>query len=109
MNNGNPLGRVLFFAGLIVLFLFMGYVSYVFPTLASYEYKTKDLLSICFKLSIAHLPLTLLFALIYSLFILAVYYFWPVLFILPGLIGIVKAKLLNIVYDKHTNNDIDNI
>jgi len=105
MNNGNPVGRIVFFSGLVIVFLFIGYVAYIFPTLALYEYKTKELFGICFKLSLAHLPITLLFSIIYVLFILSVYYFWPVLFIFPGLIGIIKAKLLDYVYSKHTNEE----
>ena len=96
------MGKVIFGYGIIIAILYIGYVSYLFPTLASYKYTNKELFSVCFKLSIMHLPITIFFAiLIIGAGVLA-YYFWISLFISPAIIAIIQSKILTKIYLKYS-------
>lgn len=103
MVQGVLMGRVIFFFGVVIAIYFIGYVAYVFPILGAYHYDLKGLLSISFKLSIMHLPITILFALIYIATGLFAYYFWISLFFTPVLVMLIQRKLLNSIFEKHTN------
>lgn len=99
---GDIMGRVVFSFGIIILILFLGFVSYLFPTLAIYEYKTKELISTCFQLSIVHLPITALFGLILLLSIYLIYHYWILLTFLPALLAILQNLILKKIYKKHS-------
>ena len=96
------MGKIIFGCQCVIVVLFIGYISYLFPTLASYEYTNKDLFNVCFKLSIMHLPVTLLFAFMIIGAGVFAYYFWISLFITPAIIAIVQSKILNKIYKKHS-------
>ena len=100
--GGVLMGKVIFAFGGVMLFLFLGYISFLFSTLALYEYKTKDLFDTCFKLSIMHLPVTILLALLLALSIYICYHYWVCLFFMPALLVIVQLFLLKKVYKKHS-------
>ena len=96
------MGRVVFTFGIVILVFLVGYISFVFPTLASYKYGLKELLGISFKLTVVHLPIAILFSVMYLLVILCAYYFWPSLFFTPVLVVLVQRRFLNSIYSKHT-------
>ena len=96
------MGRVVFTFGIVILVFLVGYISFVFPTLASYKYGLKELLGISFKLTVVHLPVAFLFGVLYLLVILFAYYFWPSLFFTPVLVVLVQRRFLNSIYSKHT-------
>ena len=102
MNGGVLMGRVVFTFGIVILVFLVGYISFVFPTLASYKYGLKELLGISFKLTVVHLPVAFLFGVLYLLVILFAYYFWPSLFFTPVLVVLVQRRFLNSIYSKHT-------
>ena len=102
MSGGVLMGRVVFTFGIVILVFLVGYISFVFPTLASYKYGLKELLGISFKLTVVHLPIAILFSVLYLLVILCAYYFWPSLFFTPVLVVIVQISFLNSIYSKHT-------
>ena len=102
MSGGVLMGRVVFTFGIVILVFLVGYISFVFPTLASYKYGLKELLGISFKLTVVHLPIAILFSVLYLLVILCAYYFWPSLFFTPVLVVLVQRKFLNSIYSKHT-------
>ena len=102
MSGGVLMGRVVFTFGIVILVFLVGYISFVFPTLASYKYGLKELLGISFKLTVVHLPIAILFSVLYLLVILCAYYFWPSLFFTPVLVVLVKRRFLNSIYSKHT-------
>lgn len=102
MISGVLIGRLVFFFGAVVAVFFIGYVSYVFPTLASYHYGLKALLNVSLKLSIMHLPYTILFALLYILSALFAYYFWISLFFMPVIVMLIQRKFLNKIFQSHT-------
>ena len=102
MIAGALMGRVIFTCGLVIAIIYIGYVSYLFPTLASYKYTNKELFSVCFKLSIMHLPITILFSALVIFSAILAYYFWITLFITPTLISIIQSKILNKIYLKYT-------
>ena len=102
MSGGVLMGRVVFTFGIVILVFLVGYISFVFPTLASYKYGLKELLGISFKLTVVHLPIAILFSVLYLLVILCAYYFWPSLFFTPVLVVLVQRRFLNSVYSKHT-------
>ena len=102
MIGGVLMGRVIFTCGIIIAVLYIGYISYLFPTLATYKYTNKELFSVCFKLSIVHLPITLLFALLILGTAILAYYFWISLFITPTIIAIIQSKILTKIYKKYT-------
>ncbi|MBS7353303.1 MAG: DUF624 domain-containing protein [Erysipelotrichaceae bacterium] len=102
MSGGVLMGRVVFTFGIVILVFLVGYISFVFPTLASYKYGLKELLGISFKLTVVHLPIAILFSVLYLLVILCAYYFWPSLFFTPVLVVVVQRRFLNSIYSKHT-------
>ena len=102
MSGGVLMGRVVFTFGIVILVFLVGYISFVFPTLASYKYGLKELLGISFKLTVVHLPIAILFSVLYLLVILCAYYFWPSLFFTPVLVVLVQRMFLNSIYSKHT-------
>ena len=102
MSGGVLMGRVVFTFGIVILVFLVGYISFVFPTLASYKYGLKELLVISFKLTVVHLPIAILFSVLYLLVILCAYYFWPSLFFTPVLVVLVQRRFLNSIYSKHT-------
>ena len=102
MSGGALMGRVVFTFGIVILVFLVGYISFVFPTLASYKYGLKELLGISFKLTVVHLPIAILFSVLYLLVILCAYYFWPSLFFTPVLVVLVQRRFLNSIYSKHT-------
>lgn len=102
MSGGVLMGRVVFTFGIVILLFIVGYISFVFPTLASYKYGLKELLSVSFKLTVVHLPVALLFSVLYLLVILFAYYFWPSLFFTPVGVILIQRKLLNNIYSSHT-------
>ena len=102
MSGGVLMGRVVFTFGIVILVFLVGYISFVFPTLASYKYGLKELLGISFKLTVVHLPIAILFSVLYLLVILCAYYFWPSLFFTPVLVVLVRRRFLNSIYSKHT-------
>lgn len=102
MSGGVLMGRVVFTFGIVILVFLVGYISFVFPTLASYKYGLKELLGISFKLTVVHLPIAILFSVLYLLIILCAYYFWPSLFFTPVLVVLVQRRFLNSIYSKHT-------
>ena len=102
MSGGVLMGRVVFTFGIVILVFLVGYISFVFPTLASYKYGLKELLGISFKLTVVHLPVAFLFGVLYLLVILCAYYFWPSLFFTPVLVVLVQRRFLNSIYSKHT-------
>ena len=102
LSGGVLRGRVVFTFGIVILVFLVGYISFVFPTLASYKYGLKELLGISFKLTVVHLPIAILFSVLYLLVILCAYYFWPSLFFTPVLVVLVQRRFLNSIYSKHT-------
>ena len=102
MSGGVLMGRVVFTFGIVILVFLVGYISFVFPTLASYKYGLKELLGISFKLTVVHLPIAILFSVLYLLVILCAYYFWPSLFFTPVLVVLVQRRFLKSIYSKHT-------
>ena len=102
MSGGVLMGRVVFTFGIVILVFLVGYISFVFPTLASYKYGLKELLGISFKLTVVHLPIAIMFSVLYLLVILCAYYFWPSLFFTPVLVVLVQRRFLNSIYSKHT-------
>ena len=102
MSGGVLMGRVVFTFGIVILVFLVGYISFVFPTLASYKYGLKELLGISFKLTVVHLPIAILFSVMYLLVILCAYYLWPSLFFTPVLVVLVQRRFLNSIYSKHT-------
>lgn len=102
MSGGVLMGRVVFTFGIVILLFIVGYISFVFPTLASYKYGLKELLSVSFKLTVVHLPVALLFSVLYLLVILFAYYFWPSLFFTPALVVLIQRKFLKRIYESHS-------
>lgn len=102
MSGGVLMGRVVFTFGIVILVFLVGYISFVFPTLASYKYGLKELLGISFKLTVVHLPIAILFSVLYLLVILCAYYFWPSLFFTPAVVILIQRRFLNKIYGSHT-------
>ena len=102
MISGVFMGKVIFGFGIVIFILYIGYLSYLFPTLATYKYTNRELFSVCFKLSIMHLPITLFFAVLIISATIFAYYFWITLFISPAIIAIIQSKILTKIYLKHS-------
>lgn len=101
-SAGVLMGKVIFAFGVVILFLYLGFISYLFPTLALYKYSTKDLFDTCFKLSIMHLPTTILLALLLTFSLYISYHYWVCLLFIPALLAIIQHLLLTRVYKVHS-------
>ena len=66
----------------VILVLITGVVAYWFPVLSRFEFNVGSLITTCLRLSMAHLPSTLLLGLVTTAAVIVVYVFiWPVLFV----------------------------
>lgn len=102
MLQGVIMGKVIFSFGIVISIFYLGYISYIFPTLASYQYTNLELFSVCFKLCIVHFFTTIFFAFLIILISIFAYYFWISLFITPAVFSIIQSKVLNRIYLEHT-------
>ena len=66
----------------VILVLITGIMAYWFPVLSRFEFKVGSLISTCLRLSMAHLPSTLLLGLVTTAAVIIVFiYIWPLLFV----------------------------
>ena len=103
MASGDFIAMVIFILGAIVLVIFTGYVTYLFPIFAKYEYTTKELFDICLRLSIKHIVTTILLSLSLILIIYFIYHFWIALFFMPAIYAIIHKAILEKVLVSHSN------
>lgn len=91
-------GYMLFFAYRVFLLLPIGFLCYLFPVLSRFTFQVNGLLANCGKLAIAHLPSTVLMALI-AFAALIVCSCLPVLvMLLPALVACLHACLLERIF-----------
>lgn len=102
MNAGLFMGKVTFVSGIVFSIYYIGYINYLFPTLANFSNKTSTLFSLCFKLSIIHLPTTLIMSLLVIMTAYMAYNFWIILFFMPAVIAIIQRCLLKRIYKKYS-------
>ena len=102
MVAGDFIAMVIFILGAIVLVIFIGYITYLFPILAKYEYKTKELFEICLKLSIKHIFFTIIISISLLLIVYFVYHFWIALFFIPAIFALIHKSILEKILLKHS-------
>ena len=81
-DTGDRTWGLIYIAFWVFLILINGMLAYLFPVLSRFEFRVGGLFSTCLRLSIKHLPSTLLLGLITTASIIIVWIMiWPVLFI----------------------------
>ena len=81
-DTGSRSWGMIYVAFWVMLVLINGMMAYVFPVLSRFEFKVGGLIATCLRLSMAHLPSTMLLGLITTAAVIVVCVFiWPVLFV----------------------------
>ena len=81
-DTGSRNWGMIYVAFWVMLVLINGIMTYLFPVLSRFEFKVGGLITTCLRLSMAHLPSTLLLGFITTAAVIVVYVFiWPVLFV----------------------------
>lgn len=93
-----PGGYVIYVAFCVVMLLPIGIVCYLFPVLSRFTFGVGGLLKTCGKLAIAHLPSTVLLAVLLSAAVWACVRFWLPVVILPAVLVMLGAQLLERIF-----------
>ena len=81
-DTGSRSWSMAYVAFWVILVLINGMMAYLFPVLSRFEFKLGGLISTCLRLSMAHLPSTLLLGLITTAAVVIVcIFFWSVLLV----------------------------
>lgn len=81
-DTGSRNWGMIYAAFWVILVLINGMMAYLFPVLSRFEFKVGGLIITCLRLSMAHLPSTLLLGFVTTAAVIVVYVFiWPVLFV----------------------------
>lgn len=81
-DTGDRAWGMAYIAFWVLLVLINGMITYLFPVLSRFEFQVGGLFSTCLRLSMGHLPSTMLLGFITTAGIIAVWVLvWPVLFI----------------------------
>ena len=97
-NTGSRVWGTVYIAFWVLLVLINGMLTYIFPVLSRFEFKVGSLISTGIRLSVAHLPSTLLLGIVTTVSIIAVYVMiWPVLFV-PALWALVASLPLERIF-----------
>ena len=89
---------VLYHAYLVFLLLPLGAMCYLFPVLSRFTFRTGGLLLNSSKLAVAHLPSTVLIALILYGAILLCSIFFPLIFLMPTVVALLHSFLLERIF-----------
>lgn len=97
-RTGEQTWGVVYFAFCVLLIVINGMIAYLFPLLSRFEFRVGGLFFTCFRLSMGHLPSTLLLGLITTAGVIAVWVLvWPVLFV-PGLWALAASLPLERIF-----------
>lgn len=100
-NWGSNLGAVMFTAYDLALFLPIGMVIYIFPTMATYEQSLKEYMANALFLTIRHFLTTIILVLLYLEGIVFIIERWfPILF-MPSLLALLTSFFLERIYRKY--------
>lgn len=94
----NSAGYVLYFAYRVFLLLPVGAACYLFPVLSRFTFQVGGLLSNCAKLAIAHLPSTVLMAVIFFAAATVCSNMILFLFLLPTIVALLHSFLLERIF-----------
>lgn len=95
LNSG---GYVLYAAYQIFLLLPVGILCYLFPVLSRFTFQVGGLLVACIKLGIAHLPSTVLLAVIFLAAVTVCSHILVLIFVLPTLVAALHSYLLERIF-----------
>lgn len=88
-------------AGHVVTVILAGMAAYVFPVLGRFEHTVGSLFKTSASLAVAHLPTTIILALlVLETILLCIKYLWPLVF-LPAVAAVLVSLLLERVFRKH--------
>lgn len=104
-NSKSSQGLIMLSIYVAVLLIPLGILSWIFPLMGRFTFSTKQLFSTAFKLSIAHLPVSMLAAVITVAAICAMGFFvWPVLFV-PMLTALILSFLFEKVFKRYMTEE----
>lgn len=99
------MGTVMFVAYYLVLLIPAGLVCYLFPLMARFEFRLKDLFRTAFALTLRHLPSTLVLVLLTTqLTVFTLERWWPVFFT-PVLCTLLSSLFLERIFPKYLNEE----
>lgn len=97
-EGGGEIFYVLYVATWVLMVVLNGMMAYVLPVLSRFEFRLGGLFATCARLSIAHLPTTLLLGLITTLCVLVCTVWWVPLFFIPYAWARVACLLLERIF-----------
>ena len=93
---------VLYIAQYFVLMLPAGVLCWLCPLLGRFDYRVRDLFGAAFRLTVLHLPSTVVVVLLTAqAAVFCVQYWWPVLF-LPGVVMVLASLFTERIFQKYS-------
>ena len=89
---------LLYFAYQVFLLLPLGAVCYIFPVLSRFTFRPGGLLLNSSKLAVAHLPSTVLIALLLYAAVILCAAFFPLIFLMPAVVALLQSFLLERIF-----------
>lgn len=102
LTSGSSIGASLLPAFVIIAILYLIFVAFLFPLLARCENSIKTLLGMCLAMSIRNfLPILSTLLVTAGIFSVAIFVFWPLIFIAPGLSAYLNSYIFNHILNKY--------
>ena len=93
---------LLYVAQYFALMIPAGVLSWLFPLLGRFDYRVRDLFGAAFRLTVLHLPSTVVVVLLTAqAAVFCVQYWWPVLF-LPGVVMVLASLFTERIFQKYS-------
>ena len=93
---------LLYAAQYFALMIPAGVLSWLFPLLGRFDYRVRDLFGTAFRLTVLHLPSTVVVVLLTAqAAVFCVQYWWPVLF-LPGVVMVLASLFTERIFQKYS-------
>ncbi|MEQ2456232.1 YesL family protein [Flavonifractor hominis] len=100
-------GQILYYAYCVFLLLPIGMACYLFPVLSQFAFQVSSLLVTCAKLAIAHLPFTLMLAIITVISVWLCSVFFPLLILLPTITALLHSFILERIFAPYLQQSED--
>ncbi|MBP3604802.1 MAG: YesL family protein [Lachnospiraceae bacterium] len=102
LTSGSSIGASLLPAFVMISVIYLIFISFLFPLLARCENTVKAILGMCFVMSIRNfLPILSTLLVTAGIFSVAIFIFWPLIFIAPGLSAYLNSYIYNHILKKY--------
>lgn len=105
LMSGGVFARAMFITFSIVGFLYVLCLTFIFPFMARCDNTVKELLRMCFVMSIRNIFPVLSAAVVnIGIFAFGIFVFWPILLVAPGLAAYINSYVFNHIFLKYNFN-----